>query len=708
MALVNLTTNLKSLRYGNDRRDGASSGQPYVTKPIPTGFIDGGGLGDEDFLLRGGSLLPTQVAKDVSRLTKMFFDFKSPNGILFIAKQNVLSRSAVDIKAGKGKDRILNNGIYLPTSTILQAAANPLGGHLVKQGLNPFVDNSEAAANGDFGDGILGFINGILGQNLPLANATYWKTDASRERVKNTNSSRLITFTDKWITPNSTKNNVLYEYSGGPGSVLGVGNTQILLSKNRTGVNNPNLAGSKSNSDLFFSTSNKIKDDANPLGPVEIGRENYSVFKRPNPQYQGAKILGLSVSQIYDSITVQDINNGKYKTYNNLNSPLRDFKTNVFQSNTFKADNTVAGLKNTLDYNELMSAGDASEKGENGLQDFRKTGTSSVNYTDTTKTSTGRVNLGDPGRISKLRKNSYTEGTGEAIDKINAYPIYSTNTVGNGSPLGKNDYNDFVSFRIGIINNDDPSFTNYLHFRALLDGMEDSYNANWGSQKFSGRAENLYNYQGFDRSISLSWTVAAQSQEELIPMYQKLNYLASVCAPDYSSDGYMRGNLIKLTVGGYLYEQVGILKGITYTVPQESPWEISIDDNGEQDLTLQELPMMIKVSGFQFIPIQDFVPQVQKNDFDGLKDKLTTSNGELATLDGTTPISKGTLSKFGEQRYISLSRGTRSEDNSYDNDNYKNRRRVQPVTVLKPKPIQPLNTTQDPMLSDIITTLNNG
>ena len=708
MALVNLITNLKSLRYGNDRRDGASSGQPYVTKPIPTGFIDGGGLGDEDFLLRGGSLLPTQVAKDVSRLTKMFFDFKSPNGILFIAKQNVLSRSAVDIKAGKGKDRILNNGIYLPTSTILQAAANPLGGHLVKQGLNPFVDNSEAAANGDFGDGILGFINGILGQNLPLANATYWKTDASRERVKNTNSSRLITFTDKWITPNSTKNNVLYEYSGGPGSVLGVGNTQILLSKNRTGVNNPNLAGSKSNSDLFFSTSNKIKDDANPLGPVEIGRENYSVFKRPNPQYQGAKILGLSVSQIYDSITVQDINQGKYKTYNNLNTPLRDFKTNVFQSNTFKADNTVAGLKNTLDYNELMSAGDASEKGENGLQDFRKTGTSSVNYTDTTKTSTGRVNLGDPGRTSKWRKNSYTEGTGEAIDKINAYPIYSTNTVGNGSQLGKNDYNDFVSFRIGIINNDDPSFTNYLHFRALLDGMEDSYNANWGSQKFSGRAENLYNYQGFDRSISLSWTVAAQSQEELIPMYQKLNYLASVCAPDYSSDGYMRGNLIKLTVGGYLYEQVGILKGITYTVPQESPWEISIDDNGGRDLTLQELPMMIKVSGFQFIPIQDFVPQVQKNDFDGLKDKLTTSNGELATLDGTTPISKGTLSKFGKQRYISLSRGTRSEDNSYDNDNYKNRPRIQPIPILKSKPIQPLNTTQGPMLSDIITTLNNG
>ena len=53
--------------------------------------------------------------------------------------------------------------------------------------------------------------------------------------------------------------------------------------------------------------------------------------------------------------------------------------------------------------------------------------------------------------------------------------------------------------------------------------------------------EPLYNYQGFDRTINLSWTVAAQSKQELIPMYKKLNYLASVCAPDYSNTGYMRG-----------------------------------------------------------------------------------------------------------------------------------------------------------------------
>ena len=104
-----------------------------------------------------------------------------------------------------------------------------------------------------------------------------------------------------------------------------------------------------------------------------------------------------------------------------------------------------------------------------------------------------------------------------------------------------------------------------------------------------GRGENFYKYGGFDRSISLSWTVMAQSREELLPMYRKLNYLASTLAPDYTKAGYMAGNLVTLTVGGYLHELTGIITGLNYSVPQESPWEINIgDQNNKGDL--KELP----------------------------------------------------------------------------------------------------------------------
>jgi len=142
-------------------------------------------------------------------------------------------------------------------------------------------------------------------------------------------------------------------------------------------------------------------------------------------------------------------------------------------------------------------------------------------------------------------------------------------------------------------------------------------------------------------------------------MYQKLNYLASVCAPDYSSDGYMRGNLIELTVGGYLFNQVGIMTGINYTVPMESPCEIALPDTQLvnetgvlSDPSVKELPFMIKVSGFNFIPIHNFVPNVQKNIF-----KETNNEG---------PGTLGDLSSFGDERYISLSNGIKSSNN-YDN-----------------------------------------
>ena len=250
MPLVNLTTNLKSLRYGSDRRDQGSSNQPYVTTPIPNG--EGPGLGDVDFLLRGGSLLPASVVNDVSRLTQMMFDFKSPNGVLFTVKQNALSRSAVNqmavannssvVNLGKNSNRLpLNNGIYLPTSTLAQAAVNPLGGHLLKQGINPFASTNDIANGNSLSTG--------FGDLFPLSNPLYIDSVAQDERQTNVKSSRLIQFLDNKISSSDGNQTNLYSYSGGPGSTLGVGKTNILMSKDRTGLNNPQLKDSG-----FFST----------------------------------------------------------------------------------------------------------------------------------------------------------------------------------------------------------------------------------------------------------------------------------------------------------------------------------------------------------------------------------------------------------------------------------------------------------------------
>jgi hypothetical protein len=114
-----------------------------IQKPIPSPEKDPSNIfntGGPDSLLRGGLLAPIKGVNDVSRLSQMFFDFKSPSGPLFIAKQNLLSRTSVKTEASKGigyGGGGVNQGVYLPTSTILQAGVGFTGTHLNLLGIDP-------------------------------------------------------------------------------------------------------------------------------------------------------------------------------------------------------------------------------------------------------------------------------------------------------------------------------------------------------------------------------------------------------------------------------------------------------------------------------------------------------------------------------------------------------------------------------------------
>jgi len=111
--LQNGDTALKSLKFGKDRPGGGDSGQPYITGSlINDPLLEDvapvvSGLQHKDFLLRGGINAPVNAADDVKRLTSYMFDTKSPSGLLFIAKQNLLSRTAPKTE----KSGIINEGL---------------------------------------------------------------------------------------------------------------------------------------------------------------------------------------------------------------------------------------------------------------------------------------------------------------------------------------------------------------------------------------------------------------------------------------------------------------------------------------------------------------------------------------------------------------------------------------------------------------------
>jgi len=534
------STKFRSLKYGGDRLNGGSSSQPYIQTPIPE---NSPGTGGSDFLLRGGLLTPNRILNDVSRITQMFFDTRSLNGLLFTAKQNILSLTNVNTKAGTGVlNNILdtNNKIYLPTSTIAQVALTAEGGHLSKQGVVPT-------------NIVTSLFDSVLNLNK---------------------ESRVVNLYKNHIIQSSTlasvlSTDILYSYSGGPGSILGIGQTDIKIASDRTGINNPNINISSINQNIIDLQKNDKK--------YRTGVSN--IYK----DYVSNSALPLStISQLSEDFSSA---------------------TNQAVSSYVRKPGDVLELTNpsSLSYEQI-----ANQNTSSSIQDFRNQITGSVLYSKSlnykTKGIDKRIGFNP---VKPTNTIDYSITGSAAFDKINASGLYYSSLHDSTG-----DFNDLVKFRIAIIDNDAPDKATYMHFRAFIDNFSDSYNSEWNSVNYVGRGENFYRYGKFTREISLSWTVAAQSKAELIPMYHRLNYLASSLAPDYSEKGYMRGNMVKLTIGGYLYEQPGILTSMTLDVPQESTWEIGVGTEQAEDSSVKELPHIIRVTGVRFIPIHIFTPQL--------------------------------------------------------------------------------------------------
>lgn len=216
-----------------------------------------------------------------------------------------------------------------------------------------------------------------------------------------------------------------------------------------------------------------------------------------------------------------------------------------------------------------------------------------------------RILLGDQGgRVDDDKRNNryWTQSPTKAeVDLINAQAPVTAKV--NGEEEGR----DIIKFRFHVIT---PTETKVLYFRAFLDSFSDNYTGQWNATKYLGRAEDFQVYGGFQRKITLSFKIAAATRSEMKPLYQKMLYLASSTAPTYADDGqFMRGTIVKMTVGDYVYELPGVMNSVNYSWNTEYPWEIAmLEPEGEGDNTMQELPMVMDCS-IDFTPIHTFTPE---------------------------------------------------------------------------------------------------
>ena len=199
---------------------------------------------------------------------------------------------------------------------------------------------------------------------------------------------------------------------------------------------------------------------------------------------------------------------------------------------------------------------------------------------------------------------------------------------------------DLIPFVFNFYTPGEGNTDKFLYFRALLDSMSDSYSANWNATKYVGRAEEFYNYTGFGRTFSFAFKAAAFSRNDLFPIYSKLNHLVGSTAPTYGDGGlFMRGTLLKLTIGDYLYEQNGFLTSVSLSWNTDYQWEIS--------KPYLRVPHLLDVS-CEFTPIHSFNPEFGKEEkrFIGrIGDTTPGSSGDFSGATGESATS-GNASDF--------------------------------------------------------------
>lgn len=178
---------------------------------------------------------------------------------------------------------------------------------------------------------------------------------------------------------------------------------------------------------------------------------------------------------------------------------------------------------------------------------------------------------------------------------------------------------DIIPFEFQILNPSNPDTPKYVYFRAYLDTFSDKYTGGWNSTKYIGRAEPLFNYEEFGRSIEFSFKIAATTRAELLPLYKKINHLVGTTAPSYNVDQtFMRGVISKVTIGDYLMQTPGFFTSIGLSWSKEYPWETGVfkvadsvpSDAYTVDSTIPKVPHILDVA-ISFTPIHNFNPQIE-------------------------------------------------------------------------------------------------
>ena len=182
---------------------------------------------------------------------------------------------------------------------------------------------------------------------------------------------------------------------------------------------------------------------------------------------------------------------------------------------------------------------------------------------------------------------------------------------------------DFIKFRIR-----DAVNGRYIIFPALITGITDNSGTTNSSFGYIGRADKVYVYGGYERTISFSVQVVAQRKLDIPIIWEKINYAKGLVLPQYKEFFTRQGGqtdatrpvapIVYLTLGDMFNNAPGFFTSVNLTVNDNSVWEL---EEGQQ------VPHLCSLS-FEFTYIGKENPTMTSNHYDNIsKNNFGRDNG---------------------------------------------------------------------------------
>jgi hypothetical protein len=538
---------------------------------------------------------------------------------------NFISNTANKIENAIGPTRIYNLGI----NTLAQVPVNALGGHIVRHGFLPNNDPSKYYENvikiknfQNDSSRLLDLTNnfnlGPWGSNKSGVNK---KEQGLLNKLAGATAANPLSgaiFGAATAIFNTNKELEVDSYLGGANSVYGIGVTTIhraldgdtenkdkidfaraqsvaLAGKTRNDKNQPaevefgldrllgasNYASSSLGRFYFNKNQSAIVNDDDYI-PINLKDKRASVLdpSKANRVATGTNEVDISKPSLYYGYAVNGNTGSSLIGLNSLDLPNVVYTGSNKISDIVKIVNRLTAPNNVGIYSTLING----QLNKERLPNSKYAPTYRNYYGDKVIVkaagATGWDTLTREKRVGSGRK-----------DSINLTPIFSTDagthtdkvTIGGVT----HNINDLVKFRIQAIDSSNPTLAKWMIFRAYITDLSDNVDATWNGIKYAGRGDQFYIYEGFTRKMSVTFKVASLSRQEMEPMYQKLNFLMSNLMPDYSTEYngvyssqgiLMKGPMMRMTIGNWIDGQLCILNSLSYKVPQDSPWEIGLND----------------------------------------------------------------------------------------------------------------------------------